>query len=162
VTDPRWREATVADAVALRDLEKAANLVGLAHVFPAAQFPFPDAEVLDRWVTTLGDPDVTVELAEDAGPVAFVAFDLSGRLRHLAVRPDRWGSGLARSAIDRAVRAIRTQGVIPRLWCLVENQRARSLYEHLGWRMTGREQPAEWPPYPVEQEWVLQESAGGH
>ena len=158
MSDPVWRTATLADAVALRDLEKAANLVGLAHVFPATEFPYPEAGVLDRWVTTLRDPDVTVELAEDAVPVAFVAYDVGGRLRHLAVRPDRWGTGLGRAAVDRAVRSTLAHGATPRLWCLAENHRARGLYEHLGWRMTGREQPAEWPPYPVEQEWVLQES----
>ncbi len=165
MTAAAWRPATVADAVSLRDLEKAANLVGLAHVFPAEEFPFPDAGVLERWLATIADPDVTVELAAepgDARPVALVAFDRSGRLRHLAVRPDRWGTGLARRAVDRAVRGIGRHGATPRLWCLAENIQARGLYAHLGWRTTGREQPAEWPPYPIEQEWVLQESVDGH
>jgi hypothetical protein len=36
---------------------------------------------------------------------------------------------------------------------LRENTRARGLYEHLGWAPTGREQAAEWPPYPVELEY---------
>jgi GNAT superfamily N-acetyltransferase len=158
VTGPAWRRATSADAEALRDLEKAANLVALAHVFPPEQFPFPDLAVLDRWVATIDDSEVTVELAEDPEPVAFVAFDSAGRLRHLAVRPDVWGTGLASAAVDRAVRAVRARGVTPRLWCLTENHRARGLYVHLGWRRTGREQRAEWPPYPIEEEWVLQES----
>ena len=164
MTSPAWRLATVVDAVALRDLEKDANLVGLAHVFPAEEFPFPDAGVLDRWVATIADPDVTVEVAAEHGdtrPVALVAFDRGGRLRHLAVRPDRWGTGLARVAVDRAVRGIRAHGATPRLWCLTDNTGARGLYAHLGWRATGREQSAEWPPYPVEQEWVLQESGDG-
>ena len=41
-----WRTAGPDDAVALRDLERAANLVGLAHVFPVI-CPFPD-EVCSR------------------------------------------------------------------------------------------------------------------
>ncbi len=68
-------------------------------------------------------------------------------LRHLAVRPERWGSGLGRQAVERAAG-------VTRLWCLVENHRARGLYEHLGWRPTGREQSAVWPPYPREMEYA--------
>jgi hypothetical protein len=39
--------------------------------------------------------------------------------------------------------------------------RARDLFEHLGWEPTGREQPAEWPPYPTELEYRLPEFAHG-
>ena len=70
-----------------------------------------------------------------------------------AVRPSRWGTGLARRAVERAVG-------VTRLWCLVDNVHARGFYEHLGWRPTGREGAAEWPPYPVELEYRLPES--GH
>ena len=41
------------------------------------------------------------------------------------------------------------------------NHRARGLYEHLGWEPTGREQAAEWPPYPVELQLRMPESAHG-
>jgi hypothetical protein len=34
------------------------------------------------------------------------------------------------------------------LWCLEANQRARRLYEHLGWVDTGERKPTKWPPYP--------------
>ena len=49
-----WRPATADDAAALRDLEREANLVGLAHVF--GELPFPDDGVLARWRETLADP----------------------------------------------------------------------------------------------------------
>jgi hypothetical protein len=39
--------------------------------------------------------------------------------------------------------------------------RARDLFQHLGWEPTGREQPAEWPPYPTELEYRLPEFAHG-
>ena len=150
-----WRTATPDDAVALRDLEREANLVGLAHVFPG--LPFPDDGVLARWEATLADPGVTV-LMTDA---AFTAWDDTGRLRHLAVHPGRWGEGLAREGVELAVAAIRASGLTPTLWVLVANHRARGLYEHLGWRPTGSEQPAEWPPYPTEIEYRLPESGDG-
>ena len=154
-----WRPAGPDDAVTLRDLERAANLVGLAHVF--AGLPFPDVAVLARWQSTLADPGVTVEVLEDPAPVALVAHDSAGRLRHLAVHPDRWGSGLARSAVARSVAAIRASGRTPVLWVLAANHRARRLYDHLGWEPTGREQPAEWPPYPVELQLRMPESGHG-
>ena len=84
-----------------------------------------------------------------AGPAerldAYLAWDAE-RLRHLGVRPDLWGRGLARAAVARA-------DGIRRLWVLTDNSRARGFYEHLGWRPTGREQDAEWPPYPRELEY---------
>jgi len=150
-----WRAATPDDAVALRDLERAANLVGLAHVFEG--LPFPDDAVLARWREVLEDPAVTVLTTGDA----FTSWDDAGRLRHLAVHPDHWGRGLAREGVELAVAAIRSSGRVPVLWVLVANHRARGLYEHLGWEPTGRRQEAEWPPYPVEVELRLPESAHG-
>ena len=149
-----WRTATPADAVALRDLERAANVVGLAHVF--ADLPFPDEGVLARWRSTLADPSVTVLMTG----AAFTSWDTGGRLRHLAVSPEHWGRGLAREGVELAVAGIRAHGRTPTLWVLAANRRARGLYDHLGWAPTGREQPAEWPPHPVELEYRLPES--GH
>lgn len=151
------RPAGADDAAALRDLEEAANLVALAHVFPAAEFPFPRDAVLARWREVLADSSVTVVVVDGPGRLdCFAAYD-DRVLRHLAVHPDRWGDGLARTAIDHAVGAIRATGARPRLWCLTENHRAYAVYRHLGWRLTGRERRAEWPPYPVERELELED-----
>ena len=151
-----WRSASAADAGALRDLERAANLVGLAHVFPPERFPFPDDGVLSRWVMVLDDPEVTVDVVEGAdGLLAFAAYD--GRsLRHLAVHPDAWGTGLGRAGVERAVAAIRAGGADRALlWVLELNHRARRLYERLGWAATGRQQDCPWEPHPVELEYAL-------
>ena len=161
-TDPvpgtTFRPALPADAHALRDLERAANLVALAHVFPPDRYPFPDDAVLARWYDVLADPAVEVEVvAGDSGLRCLVAWDPT-TLRHLAVHPDHWGNGIAGEAIRRAVTSIRAHGHEPVLWCLAENTRARAVYQHLGWGSTGRERRAEWPPYPVEQEHVLRGS----
>jgi GNAT superfamily N-acetyltransferase len=140
-----FRPAGPGDAAALTGLEREANLVALAHVFP--DVPYPEDDVRARWARVLTDPAVRVEVC---GPAdlhdAYVCWDAT-TLRHLAVRPSRWGTGLARQAVERAVGATR-------LWCLVENGRARGLYEHLGWCPTGREGAAEWPPYPREMEYA--------
>jgi GNAT superfamily N-acetyltransferase len=143
-----WRRATPADAVALRDLERAASSAGLAHVF--GDLPYPDDDVLARWALVLDDPEVTTEVVEDeSGMVAFAAHDGS-TLRHLGVRPDAWGTGLGREGVARAVAAGAS-----RLWVLAENRRARRLYESLGWSPTGTTQECPWPPYPTELEYAV-------
>ena len=140
-----FRAATPSDATILTHLERDANLVALAHVFPGT--PYPEDEVRARWERVLADPEVWVDVYGAPTRLdAYVCWDAT-TLRHLAVRPERWGSGLARTAIGRAVG-------VSRLWCLVENHRARGLYEHLGWQPTGRERGAEWPPYPREMEYA--------
>lgn len=142
-----WRRASSEDAVALRDLERVASQRGLAHVF--GDLPYPDDDVLARWVLLLDDPTVDVEVVEDAaGLVALAAHD-GDSLRHLAVRPDRWGTGLGREGFHRAEAA-----GARRLWVLELNHRARAMYESFGWTPSGDRQECPWPPYPTELEYA--------
>jgi GNAT superfamily N-acetyltransferase len=145
-TDPTtFRAATPADADALMGLERDTNLVALAHVFPGV--PYPEDDVHARWLRLLADPSVTVEVVGSPDRLdVYLAHD-GEVLRHLGVRPERWGEGLARAAVDRA-RGVR------RLWVLADNHRARGFYAHLGWSPTGVSRSAEWPPYPVELEYA--------
>ena len=150
-TGPRFRDAVIGDEDGLTLLERTANLRALAHIFPPEKYPFPTDDVRERWRTLLRDPSVRVGVSEDAdGISSFVAFD-PGQLRHLAVRPDLWGSGLAEAAVDWAVDRATTQ----RLWCLEKNSRALGFYERLGWTRTGRRQRAEYPPCPALIELTL-------
>ena len=144
-SETAFRPATAADAQGLMELERDTNLVALGHVFPGV--PYPEDEVRERWSTLLDDPEVRVEVAGPADRLdVYLAWD-DVRLRHLGVRPERWGEGLARAALARAAG-------VRRLWVLADNDRARGCYEHLGWAPTGREQRAEWPPYPTEVEYA--------
>lgn len=148
-----FRPARESDLVALMDLERTANLVALGHVFPPDRYPFPEDAVLARWAIVMDAADVSVVVADDPeseGIIAYTAYDDS-TLRHLAVRPDHWGEGLASAAIEKALHAMDLRGsILASLWCLEENRRARRLYEHLGWRASGEIQEAQWPPHPVE------------
>jgi GNAT superfamily N-acetyltransferase len=150
-----FRAATRDDIVALRDLEREANLAALGHVFPPDRYPFPEDDVLARWAIVLEAPDVDVMVAEDCGEiVAYAAYDDS-TLRHLAVRPDRWGQGLASTAVETVLLALELRGcTIASLWCLEENHRARRLYEYLGWRPSPERREAPWPPHPVEMRYT--------
>lgn len=146
-----FRSALAGDEDALTQLERAANLVALAHIFPPEQFGYPTDEVHDRWHRLVRDPAVQVAVVDgEDGLTALVAVD-SDLLRHLAVRPDQWGRGLAGAALAWAVE----HGPVRRLWCLEDNGRALGLYAHLGWSPTGRRQRAEFPPYPDEIELAL-------
>ena len=81
------------------------------------------------------------------------------RIEVLAVDPAARGRGVARALMRAAESWAREHGftrVSLNVWA--QNERARGLYEHLGWEPTGREQPAEWPPYPTEVEYRLRES----
>jgi GNAT superfamily N-acetyltransferase len=145
-----WRLARHDEAGSLSALERDANLVGLAHVFPAEEHPFPEAAVLYRWEMTLTEPEVVVEVLDGEEPgelAAFVAYDRAG-VRHLAVRPSAWGRGLGTEALQRAVRAVAPGRAA--LWVLEDNRRARRLYERLGWTATGQTQPCPWAPHPLE------------
>lgn len=153
----RFRQATPEDAQALLDVERAAGVAALGHVFPPGMYPFPSAEVLAKWQAALEEPGVRVLVLDDAELsdgtsrlACFVAHD-EQLLRHLAVHPARWGTGLAREAMDEAVAGMND----PRLWCLADNDQAIGFYEHLGWRRTGRTQVSDYAPFPDEVEMVL-------
>lgn len=141
-----WRRAVPDDAGPLADLERDANLVGLAHVF--GERPFPYDAVLSRWALLLEDLEVRIDVVPgDSGLVALAAYDAES-LRHLAVHPHSWGTGLARAGLARAAGA----GAV-RLWVLELNHRARGLYDSTGWTPTGVTQECPWAPHPVELEY---------
>ncbi|GHH72286.1 GNAT family N-acetyltransferase [Promicromonospora soli] len=159
--DPnRFRQATPEDAQALLDVERAAGIAALGHIFPPGMYPFPSDEVLAKWQAAITEPGVRVLVLDDEDAdtsrgrgsrlACFVAHD-ERLLRHLAVHPAHWGAGLARAAMDMAVAEMSD----PRLWCLADNDQAIGFYEHLGWRRTGRSQAAEYAPFPDEVEMVL-------
>ncbi len=148
-----FREADEHDLLALTDLERAANLAALSHVFPPDRYPFPEDDVLARWRLVLDDPTAAVMVADDPVTddlIAYAAYD-DTTLRHLAVRPDHWGEGLATTAIETVLHAMDLRGATAvSLWCLKQNHRARRLYEYLGWAATDDEREAPWPPHPTE------------
>lgn len=153
-----FREATDRDLLPLAELERDANLVGLAHVFPPERYPFPFDAVLARWRLVLDDPSAVVLVLDDADRnrlAGYVAYDAE-TVRHVAVHPDRWGEGLARAGLEAAVAGMAERGTTEaHLWVLADNRRARRLYESLGWTPVDDRREAPWPPHPVEVRYVL-------
>lgn len=148
-----FRSADEADLLALAELERDAGGAALGHVFPPDEHPFPFDDVLARWRLVLDDPDAEVIVADRTGAdglLLYAAYDPT-MLRHLAVHPSAWGTGLAVAVLEIVVeRALARGGTTLDLWVLDENHRARRLYERLGWRPTGVSREAVWPPHPRE------------
>lgn len=154
-----FRRASTSDLPALLDLEREANLAALGHVFAPERHPFPDDDVLARWALVLDEPGVTVLVRDSARPTGgldlLAAYD-DRSLRHLAVHPDLWGSGLAGAGVRAVLTGLRERAATEvELWCLEDNHRARRLYERLGWRDAGDRRAAVWPPHPVEMRYLL-------
>ena len=143
-------EGTPEDAGPLADLERDANLVGLAHVF--GDLPVP----LRRGADPVGARARGPRGGDRGGRRATTALrGLRGvRPRHRCATspctPTAWGPGIARDGVDRAVAA-----GVTRLWVLADNHRARGLYESLGWAPTGVTQECPWVPHPTELEYRL-------
>jgi putative acetyltransferase len=64
----RFRQATPEDAQALLDVERAAGIAALGHIFPPGMYPFPADEVRAKWEAALAEPGVRVLVLDDTSP----------------------------------------------------------------------------------------------
>jgi ribosomal protein S18 acetylase RimI-like enzyme len=143
------RTAGPEDAAALAALEERTYVASLAHVF--GDHPYPSDDVLARWSVVLADTDVRVLAVWEQGELAGYAAVDPGSLRHLAVAPERFGTGLADELHAAAVEHWADHGARRvQLWVLADNTRARRFYARHGWSDDGREQRCPWPPWPTE------------
>lgn len=144
------RLATAGDAGFLAQVQEAASLAGLAHVYPPDLYPFPREAIERRWrdFTAAGGWAVCT----DAGFVA-VAQEW---LEALYVLPAAWGTGQADELHGAAVAQLRRSGVEhARLWVLEGNARARRFYERHGWTADGTSRVVEFPPHPTDLGYAL-------
>ncbi|CAA9378467.1 MAG: hypothetical protein AVDCRST_MAG21-1616 [uncultured Nocardioidaceae bacterium] len=145
------RRADVDDLGDLVDMERAASIAALGHVF--AGIPFPTDDVAARWALVLADPSATVLVDDAAGVLVGYAAYGGGWLHHLGVIPRWWGSGHGEALHDAAISASAAAGrPTTCLWVLAENHRARRFYRRLGWRDTDIREPASFAPYPVRMQ----------
>lgn len=146
------RDAGPAEAETLLAVQRAASLAALAHVYPPDRYPYPDAEIRERWLTFSG----RVLLADDGGPVGVAAVEPCW-LAGLYVVPERWGTGVADELHDAAAAALRALGCTEaRLWVLEDNPRARRFYERRGWRENGTTRVVPFPPHPLDVGYSLE------
>jgi GNAT superfamily N-acetyltransferase len=151
----RIRRVRPDEFVALFELEKAASLAGLGHVFPVEEFPFPDEEVLAKYRLWFEDPDFKAAAVEHGRTlIAHAAYDRE-QLRQLSVHPEYWGSGLAGTLVEAALDDMAAGGAEQAtLWVLTANARARRFYQRTGWVSTGKMSRSQFVPHPEMLEYV--------
>ena len=144
------REAQTDEAEALAAIQRDASLAANAHIFPPELYPFPMAEIVERWRASLEDNAVTV-LVHDEGGVVGVAGSQAGWLDGLYVLPEWWKRGVGRTLHDAVLERQRAAGAERcHLWVLERNQRARRFYERLGWIENGDTRVVPFPPHPID------------
>ncbi len=145
------RRARADEAEVLFEIQRAASLAGLGHVFPADRFPYPDEAVRANWEAVVAEPGRHALVAETDGEATGAAAIEGDWLNGFYVRPERWGSDVAPALHDAALELIRGSGAASaHLWVLEANTRARSFYERRGWRENGTTRVVEYPPHPVD------------
>jgi putative acetyltransferase len=145
------RPARTGEGEALAEIQRAASLAALSHIFPPERYPFPVDEVRDRWLEAVADPGARVVVAEvGAQPVGLAAVRRDW-LDGLYVVPEQWGTGLADALHERALSlAVELGSETCHLWVLEHNARARRFYERRGWSENGDTRVVPFPPNPID------------
>jgi putative acetyltransferase len=145
------RGARADEADELAAIQREASLAAYPHIFPPELYPFPTEAVQERWQEALDDPEVTVIVAEEDGRAVGVVMTRTEWLDGLYVRPEWWSRGVGRSLHDEVLARQRAAGATRcHLWVLERNDRARRLYERLGWHENGDMRVVPFPPSPID------------
>jgi ribosomal protein S18 acetylase RimI-like enzyme len=150
-TGLRIRRARFDESRLLTSLERGANELTLAHLFPPNEYPYPMAEVQKRWRRRLRDGRTRIYLLlRQEQPVGYVAFG-EGTIHHLGVLADQHRRGYGSALLEFASLEVFADGAPEAvLWVLSGNEVARAFYRAHGWTETEERKKAEFPPYPEE------------
>jgi GNAT superfamily N-acetyltransferase len=122
----RVRQATVADTDAIADLYTEARIHAVPQMPPALHTNAEDRAYVAR---RIGEPDVTMWVAERDGRLLGFATCTPTFLDSLYIRPDLKGQGIGSLLLD-VVEATHPEGF--ELWVFESNTGARRLYERRG------------------------------
>jgi RimJ/RimL family protein N-acetyltransferase len=144
------RRLTQDDLDLLMEVQRAGAVLGLGHIFPQHEHPFPTAQVRARWVSEIDDPGTdcfAVVLDRDLAGFAATRED---QFLHFGTAVGTWGSGLADAAHRDVLEHLRAQGHRS-AWLRVfdGNRRAVRFYGRRGWVATNATSRTSFPPYPV-------------
>ncbi|HWS35947.1 MAG TPA: GNAT family protein [Actinoplanes sp.] len=146
------RDAGPDDLDAILDVQQEGSVRALSHIFPQDRFPFPRAELAQRWAAEIADPAVRVLVIHSAshdGVAGFAALR-ADQLLHLGTAVSTWGTGLASAAHAEIIALLPGD---PWLWVFTGNHRARRFYGKHGWQPTGRTCPTVFAPHPELMEY---------
>ena len=151
------RQARLDEAETLAAIQRDASLAALTHIFPPERYPYPIAEIRQRWSDALADPVMTVLVAEQDTAIGGVAGCRAEWLDGLYVTPALWGHGVGRELHDEVLDRLRAGGSTRcHLWVLEHNDRARRFYERLGWRENGDRRVVPFPPNPIDVGYTIE------
>ena len=156
------RPARPGEADTLLRIQREAAVGAFAHIFPPAQYPFPDDGVRADWERALADPAVEIYVAELAGePIGTVAVG-HGFLRNLYVLPEHQGTGVGSQLHDHGLDRLHALGHDEaKLWTLEGNEQGRRFYERRGWTLNGETRIVPFPPQPLDVGYSRQLLAAG-
>ena len=141
----RVRDAVPDDAEAIASVQVCSAQCGFAGIFSAEALATLDPEPrVALWRERL--PLVAEEEGEIVGFAHVGPSDEEpvGEVYRLFVHPDRWGTGIGRALLERALDQLRGVGFSEAtLWVHADNPRARRFYEAGGWRLDGVEKELE-------------------
>ncbi len=145
------RPAGPGEADTLLRIQREAAVGAFAHIFPPAQYPFPDDSVRADWERALADPAIEIYVAElDGTPIGSVAVG-HGFLRNLYVLAEHQGTGLGSQLHDHGLDRLRALGHHEaKLWTLEGNEQGRRFYERRGWTLNGETRVVPFPPQPLD------------
>jgi RimJ/RimL family protein N-acetyltransferase len=150
-----WRGAVVRAAVlndvdAILKVQEPGAVLGLGHIFPQDQYPFPREEVAERWRAEIRDPAMAVYVSiDDQERVTGFGALQADELLHFGVAAELWGSGFAAWLHDELLRRMPPGLASARLRVFEDNRRARRFYEKNGWFESGVTSRSQFPPRPV-------------
>ena len=146
----RFRRAVPDDAAALAELGARSFTETFGHLYsPENLGLFLEKHTEERWRQDLCDPDLAIQVGEDADQLAAYAklgpptlpFEPKGRpveLRQFYVLKPWHGSGAARELMAWVIGEARNRGDELYLSVFVDNHRARRFYERYGFEAVGR------------------------
>ena len=147
----RYREATLADATALKALFAESFIETFGHLYrPSDLEEFLAGNSDAKWKANLTDPDVAIHVAEDGGELAgFVELapkklpyetdQPAIELRRLYLRSNAHGRGIADHLMRWALREAADRGARELILSVfVDNHRARRFYQRYGFEVVGK------------------------
>jgi GNAT superfamily N-acetyltransferase len=141
----RVRDAVPDDAEAIARVQVRSAQDGFAGIFTAEALASLDpGPRVALWRERL--PLVAEEEGEIVGFAHVGPSDEEpvGEVYRLFVLPERWGTGVGRALMERALEQLRAAGFAEAtLWVHQDNPRARRFYEAGGWRLDGAEKELE-------------------
>jgi GNAT superfamily N-acetyltransferase len=149
----RVRPSLPDDAEAIAVIQVRSSQAGFAEIFPAEALATLDPEPRvalwrERLPLVAENGDGIIGFAH-VGPSEDEAV---GEIYRFFVLPERWGEGVGRALMARALEQLRMVGFEEAiLWVHADNRRARRFYEAGGWRLDGAEKDVESFGIPVTE-----------